>query len=113
MKRSTINTVLVAGALLVVMFTIGCGEKKTVMGVNNVPVVQNCTVSTQDSNLVVTCPDGTSITLPANVIVNNTETIVEVPVIVAVPVKCKEHHNHGHHNENDDDDSHNDNENED
>jgi hypothetical protein len=56
---------------------------------------QGCTATVSpESNIVVTCPDGTNLTLPPQTI-TITET-VEVPVIIEVPTSCGHGHGHNH-----------------
>lgn len=76
-----------------IIFGLGCAESETKLIDKPILVTKNCTVEQVDSSAVITCPDGTSITLPPNVVIQ-TETI-EIPVIVEVPVNC---HHHGHNN---------------
>lgn len=78
---------------------VACAESKTKLVDKPILVTKNCTVTQVEDSAVITCPDGTSITLPPNVVIQ-TET-VEIPVIVEVPGDC--HDDNGNHNGHDHD----------
>jgi hypothetical protein len=80
MNTREINNVTIVLLLVFLIFTAGCSKD----GAEMATTVVTCTV-TQDklSNGIITCQDGTVITVPPNVI--NNEITIEVPVYVEVP----------------------------
>ena len=67
------------------------------------PVLQKCTVSSDgQNNEVLTCPDGTTLILPPNTVIET----VEVPVIVEVPANCRNDEGNEDHDDNDNEHEH-------
>ena len=95
MTERDINTYILAALLLFIMFTIGCGEKEK----THVKFETSfCSVSTSgQGDTIVSCPDGTEVIIPPQVI--ESETVVQVPVIVNIPVHlyCKKKSSHCGH----------------
>lgn len=85
--------------MLIILLSIGCAKKKETTYVTGPTVTQNCTVAQDSGSAVITCPDGTTVTLPPTVVIQ-TET-VEVPVIVEVPSECGDDHSHDHGSQDD------------
>jgi hypothetical protein len=87
-----------------VILAAGCGKSK--MKTNT--VTQFCTITQQsDNSVLIECPNGTSMTVPPQVVTVTNTITVEVPVIVEVPKDCGDEdsrdHNNTHHDENNND----------
>lgn len=78
MRQLTYSSLVIA--LLIV---VGCAKKSTVE--KEIVTVQNCTVTKQGSEAIISCPDGSQIVVPAEVVVEEVETLVEVPTYILVP----------------------------
>jgi hypothetical protein len=71
--------------LLACIFLAGCAR-----GNNTIIETEFCTVSKVASDAVISCPDGTELILPPNII--REEIITEVPITIFVPKKCGKEH---------------------
>jgi hypothetical protein len=96
MKRIIDGLIMVALFVLLVLLFTGCGKKA---GMTTVNKSLKCTVTTDVlQNGIIECDDGTRITVPPNVVIN--ETYIEVPVYIEVPNQCNgpngDHNNDGH-----------------
>jgi hypothetical protein len=73
-------------ATLIAMFlTTGCGNNED----THTETTFNCSVEQDfEGNGVITCPDGSTVTVEPQVITN---TIVSTPVVIRVPRNCRRH----------------------
>jgi hypothetical protein len=84
MKRKDVNVLLISILLLLVVVLFGCAKPETETIVN----VEDCSVSQNGTDAIITCPDGTEVTLPAQFI--DREVVIISPVMIQVPKnKCK------------------------
>lgn len=94
MKEQDVKWIVLGLLTIFLLNCVGCGEKT-----DTTVVTQFCTVVKNDADAVITCPDGSTVTLPPQIINEMIETIIEVPVIIYVPrceannnsKKCKKH----------------------
>lgn len=87
MKEQGFKWVALGLLILFVLGCIGCGKNTEVRFVS-----QPCKVEVINTDAVITCPDGSSVVIPAEIIHETITTVVEVPVIIYMP-RCGSHHN--------------------
>lgn len=83
MRERNINTVIIGLLLLFVMFTFGCAKKKDTLVTTQI-VTEFCSVERVNNEALISCPDGSTVTLPPQIINETIERIVEVPVIIEI-----------------------------
>lgn len=76
LNERNINTITIALLLLFLINMIGCGPKT-----DTTFVTQMCSVVKYQNEAVISCPDGSTVTLPPDVI---SEIVFETPIIIEV-----------------------------
>lgn len=78
MTERDMNILTISLLLLFIMSTIGCARPQDVP--YEVKTIEYCSVSKVDAGALITCPDGSEIVLPPEIINN----VIEVPITVIV-----------------------------